>query len=154
MGRPGGWQQADVPSADDAQDWFAGRLPDDWFTEVDVRVDRDEITGNAFRLWDSDGGGATSANEWEQGTDRWYPSTVTVVPLQDADGDGDSELDADEFAEQFDYTRLGEAWMTERLDQDTFEDAYFELYDSDDDGKVSETEFETGLPLLGGFTET
>jgi hypothetical protein len=44
MGRPGGWQQADVPSADDAQDWFTGRLPDDWFTEVDIRVDRDEIT--------------------------------------------------------------------------------------------------------------
>ena len=44
MGRPGGWQQADVPSADDARDWFTGRLPDDWFTEVDIRVDRDEIT--------------------------------------------------------------------------------------------------------------
>lgn len=44
MGRPGGWQQADVPSADDAQDWFAGRLPDEWFTAVDVNVDRDEIT--------------------------------------------------------------------------------------------------------------
>lgn len=44
MGRPGGWQQADVPSADDAQDWFVGRLPADWFSDVDVRVDRDEIT--------------------------------------------------------------------------------------------------------------
>ena len=44
MGRPGGWQQADVPSADDAQDWFTGRLPDDWFSSVDIRVDRDEIT--------------------------------------------------------------------------------------------------------------
>ena len=44
MGRPGGWQQADVPNADDASDWFAGRLPDEWFTDVDVRVDREEIT--------------------------------------------------------------------------------------------------------------
>ncbi|KGN36356.1 hypothetical protein [Knoellia subterranea] len=44
MGRPGGWQQADVPSADDAQDWFTGRLPSDWFTDVDINVDRDEIT--------------------------------------------------------------------------------------------------------------
>jgi hypothetical protein len=44
MGRPGGWQQADVPNADDARDWFAGRLPDEWFTDVDVSVDRDEIT--------------------------------------------------------------------------------------------------------------
>ncbi len=43
MGRPGGWQQGDLPSADDAQKWFAGRLPDGWFGDVDVTVDREEI---------------------------------------------------------------------------------------------------------------
>jgi hypothetical protein len=43
-GRPGGWQQADLPSADDAPAWFAGRLPDGWFTgEPTVTVDREEI---------------------------------------------------------------------------------------------------------------
>ena len=41
----GGWQQADLPSADDAAAWFAGRLPDGWFTEAPrVVVDREEIT--------------------------------------------------------------------------------------------------------------
>ena len=44
FGRPGGWQQGDLPSADDAQKWFAGRLPDGWFDAVDVTVDREEIT--------------------------------------------------------------------------------------------------------------
>jgi hypothetical protein len=45
FGRPGGWQQADLPSADDAAAWFAGRLPDDWFTGAPgVEVDREEIT--------------------------------------------------------------------------------------------------------------
>jgi len=40
----GGWQQADLPPADDAKAWFTGRLPDGWFTgEVDVIVDREEI---------------------------------------------------------------------------------------------------------------
>src|SRR4051794_2973841 len=40
----GGWQQADLPSADDASAWFAGRLPDGWFTEPPtVSVDREEI---------------------------------------------------------------------------------------------------------------
>ncbi len=40
----GGWQQADLPAADDANAWFAGRLPDGWFTgEVEVSVDREEI---------------------------------------------------------------------------------------------------------------
>ena len=44
FGRPGGWQQADLPSADDAAAWFAGRLPDAWFTGApELSVDRDEI---------------------------------------------------------------------------------------------------------------
>ncbi|MDQ1537826.1 MAG: hypothetical protein QOE58_2219 [Actinomycetota bacterium] len=45
FGRPGGWQQGDLPDASDAAGWFAGRIPDDWFTgDLRVTVDRDEIT--------------------------------------------------------------------------------------------------------------
>lgn len=43
-GRRGGWQVADLPPADDAADWFRGRLPDGWFSEIEVRTDREEIT--------------------------------------------------------------------------------------------------------------
>ena len=44
FGRPGGWQQAELPPADDAADWFAGRLPSDWFIgPASVSVDREEI---------------------------------------------------------------------------------------------------------------
>lgn len=40
----GGWQQAEIPSADDAAAWFAGRLPDDWFVSApEITVDREEI---------------------------------------------------------------------------------------------------------------
>lgn len=52
--RPGGWQQAEQPDAADATEWFAGRLPDDWFAgEPEVTVDREEITV-VGRLADSD----------------------------------------------------------------------------------------------------
>jgi hypothetical protein len=44
FGRPGGWQQADLPSADDLTGWLAGRLPDGLFEGApEVTVDRDEI---------------------------------------------------------------------------------------------------------------
>ncbi|MFC7360786.1 hypothetical protein [Nocardioides astragali] len=43
-GRRGGWQVADLPSADDAADWFRGRLPEGWFSDIEVRTDREEIT--------------------------------------------------------------------------------------------------------------
>lgn len=39
----GGWQVADLPNADDAADWFAGRLPSEWSTDVSVATDREEI---------------------------------------------------------------------------------------------------------------
>jgi len=44
FGRAGGWQQGDLPDADDAASWFTGRLPDGWFDDVRVTVDREEIT--------------------------------------------------------------------------------------------------------------
>lgn len=41
---PGGWQQADLPPADDAPAWLIGRLPDEWFVgEPTITVDREEI---------------------------------------------------------------------------------------------------------------
>ncbi len=44
-GRPGGWQQAEQPDASGAAEWFAGRLPEDWFDgDPTVIVDREEIT--------------------------------------------------------------------------------------------------------------
>lgn len=44
FGRPGGWQQADLPSADDAAEWLSGRLPEGWFVGTpEVTVDREEI---------------------------------------------------------------------------------------------------------------
>mgnify|MGYP001322870049 CR=1 FL=1 len=40
----GGWQQADLPPADDAQAWLQGRLPDGWFVgPPEVTIDREEI---------------------------------------------------------------------------------------------------------------
>jgi hypothetical protein len=40
----GGWLQGDLPPADDVADWFAGRLPDEWFSGApDITVDREEI---------------------------------------------------------------------------------------------------------------
>jgi len=44
FGRPGGWQQADLPDPADAPDWFAGRLPSEWFSgPATIEIDRDEI---------------------------------------------------------------------------------------------------------------
>src|SRR5262249_3606821 len=46
FGRPGGWQQADLPPADGAEAWLPGRPPADWVTEPPAgTLDREEVVG-------------------------------------------------------------------------------------------------------------
>lgn len=75
-----------------------------WDADADSELDSDEITGNAFELWDADGNGTMSNEEWEDGTELWYPQPATVTAFSDWDGDGDSEIDADEFREAWDIS--------------------------------------------------
>ncbi len=120
-----------------------------WDADVDSELDRDEIAGNAFSLWDADRNGKISQDEWKQGTDLWYPRGVDFRVYGDWDRDGDSELDVDEFKERFDFSALGESWKARSVDKQTFKKAYFELYDSDDDGKVSASEWTQGSRIFG-----
>ena len=122
---------------------------DSWNADADSELDRDQIPGNAFRLWDRDGNKKISEQEWRSGTELWYPEDVDVVVFDDADGDGDSELDADEFEERFDISGLGEAWTPRSFDKASFKRAYFELYDINDDGRVSKAEWEYGATAFG-----
>ncbi|MDQ4132731.1 MAG: hypothetical protein M3179_05865 [Actinomycetota bacterium] len=139
---------------DEIAEWADdGGIYEQWNADADSELDRDEIAGNAFNLWDADGNGTISEAEWVKGTDLWYPEGPNPVIFGDWDGDRDSELDADEFKERFDSSQLGESWRVEPLDEQTFQRAYFELYDSDDDGKVSESEWTAGSAAFGSPRE-
>lgn len=127
-------------------------LFDTWDADRDSELDSDEIAGNAFGLWDIDNNGSVSEEEWKQATELWYPADTRPTVFGDWDGDGDSELDGDEVSERFDLSELGEAW-TEDMDKNTFKRAYFTLYDTDDDGKVTESEFISGASTFGGPEE-
>ncbi len=120
-----------------------------WDADKDSELDRDEIAGNAFSLWDANRNGKISQDEWKQGTELWYPTGVDFRVYGDWDRDGDSELDADEFKERFDYSALGESWKARSLDKQTFKKAYFDLYDTDDDGRISASEWTQGSRVFG-----
>jgi hypothetical protein len=74
-GRRGGWQVADLPDADDAGDWFAGRLPGDWFEDVEVTVDREEIVVVGTLPDEKAGGDGTSPAEAEGRIGRFRSET-------------------------------------------------------------------------------
>ena len=134
----------EIRESADATDAF-----DAWNADADSELDPDQIAGNAFRLWDRDGNGRLSQQEWDTGVDLWYPEDADVVVFNDVDGDGDSELDADEFRERFDISALGEAWRRGGLDKSQFKTAFFGLFDTDDDGRVSKEEWEFGPSAFG-----
>lgn len=120
-----------------------------WDADADSELDRDEIVGNAFELWDRDGNERISEEEWETATELWYPQDPDFAVFGDVDGDGDSEVDADEFAEGFDISALGEEWTSTPLDVNAFKEAYFSLYDTDEDGRVSAEEWDYGAAAFG-----
>ena len=122
---------------------------DAWNADADSELDPDQIVGNAFKLWDRDGNQKLSKEEWETGVELWYPDEAGIVVFDDFDGDGDSELDADEFSERFDVSALGEAWRSRTLDETEFKSAYFGLYDTNDDGRVSKDEWAYGPTAFG-----
>ena len=128
-------------------------LFDAWDADADSELDPDEVSGNAFELWDTDGNGTVSEAEWKAGTALWYPDGARLAVFSDWDSDGDSELDTDEFSERFDVSALGEAWTSGPVGESTFREAYFELYDTDDDGRVSEPEWRTGSAVWGTTAE-
>ncbi len=122
---------------------------EEWDADADSELDADELAGNAFQLWDSDDNGTVSEEEWKTGTDLWYPQSSNVTVFSDWDGDGDSELDEDEFTERWDASLMGEQWTTIPMGKDQFKANYFSLYDADDDGKVTEEEWRDGAASFG-----
>ena len=162
---------ADSPTSPDGDPWNFGTLDangdslldrdeiaewvdrdgvfEEWDEDADSELDADEIAGNAFERWDANGDATISEGEWETAARRWYPEGAHVEVFADYDGDGDSELDLDEFAERFDISVLGESWDASSIDEDTFASSYFDLYDANSDGTVDEDEFEAGAATWG-----
>lgn len=80
-----GWQQADLPQADDVPAWFAGRLPDDWFVgEPTISVDREEIVVIG-ELAAPEGTDETSAEAAAQGRIGRFREQTREARMQIAD---------------------------------------------------------------------
>jgi Ca2+-binding EF-hand superfamily protein len=120
-----------------------------WDEDADSEIDEDEISGNAFELWDGDANGTISESEWTSATERWYPEARRPRVFRDWDNDRDSELDRDEVAEHLDLSPLGESWTAAPFAKEEFGRAYFEIYDIDDDGRLTRSEFVQGTSTFG-----
>lgn len=119
-----------------------------WDADGDGEVTAEEARARAFELWDTDGDGVVSEAEWGPASELWFAEDATDITVTEWDLDDDGAVSGDEFAERFDVTQLGSDWRADGLDSAGFAGAYAQLYDSDDDGSVTEEEFLAGQPLL------
>lgn len=116
-------------------------------------MDREAFATETTELWDADDDDLIGEDEWNEATDR-FGDDIDVGTWSDWDGDGDSELDANEVREGLErsgiYDRIdGDADAV--FDDEELADFWFDLWDADDDLEIDTTEWDWGS--RAGFSE-
>ena len=72
----------------------------------DDQLGEGEFGRALFRLWDDDGSGALTINEWDDGVDRWFGEDAVNLEVSEWDRDGDGTITRDEFEAELGTTEL------------------------------------------------
>ena len=126
-----------------------------WVDEQDWDAwDEESFTETTFSLWDENDDGVLTESEWRESTDRWYGADVDFGVWADWDGDGDSELDANEVRESMEahglYDRV-DGDSDALIDDEELADWWFDIWDFNDDDEIDTTEWDWGEEY--GYTE-
>lgn len=90
-----------------------------------------------FRLWDDDGSGALSIDEWDDGVDRWFGEDPADLEVSEWDADGDGTIAPAEFEAALGTTELFGSLDLGRdgtLNAPEFGSGVFDAGDSNRDG--------------------
>ncbi|TFL15919.1 hypothetical protein [Jannaschia formosa] len=72
----------------------------------DDQLGEEEFGRALFRLWDDDGSGALSIDEWDDGVDRWFGEDPVDLSVSEWDPDGDGSISYAEFEAELGTTEL------------------------------------------------
>jgi hypothetical protein len=122
------------------QDFF-----DDWRADEDEGITREQFAERLHVEWDTNGDDVVSEVEWQEGTDTWFAGDVEDGAWDDWDGDGDSELDANEVAEGLERNGLYDRVDRDDdavIDDEELADWFFDIFDDNDDDRIDTTEWD------------
>jgi len=108
-------------------------------------LDRDRFSQRVVLIWDSDDDDLVDEDEWREGLNALYGDGDHGV-WADWDGDGDSELDANEVAEALETKNLYDRVDLDRdalIDDEELADWFFDVIDLNDDDVVDTTEWDS-----------
>lgn len=123
----------------------------DWLdANANEIIDEEEFRNWVFNFLDVDGDNSVSEEEMATGFDLLYDSDYEVT-YQDFDGDADAGVTVDEFNTVYDPTDLLASLDVDTNDEvglDEFPQGIFNIADEDDDGMLSEQEFNDNVTLF------
>lgn len=112
-------------------------------------LDDQEFNHYVYRAWDANGDGFISDAEYNRGTVRWYgPTRVKYGPYASYDVNHDMRIDETEFGTVITTTKLYEVYdvdANKQINPAEYSRATFSAYDQDNDGEISQQEWEKAL---------
>jgi hypothetical protein len=128
--------------------WAAENAGWDRYDTDDLEgLGRDEFGEATVEVWDADGDGRISTDEWREGADRWFGEDVDDESWTSWDVDGDDLLSPEEVSSGLDghglYDRVDED-DDGLIDDEELADWFFDAIDLDDDEEIDTTEWDQG----------
>jgi hypothetical protein len=114
-----------------------------WDADTEEGLSREELVEGVRDVWDLDDDGRVTEEEWRDAAEDVWDDTGAFT---DWDGDGDSELDANELKEGLETRGLYDVVDMDRdalVDDEELADWFFDVFDADDDTEIDRTEWES-----------
>jgi hypothetical protein len=115
-----------------------------WDADTEEGLSREEFVEGVRGAWDLDDDGRVTEEEWRDASDDVWGDEAGA--FADWDGDGDSELDANEVSEGLETRGLYDVVDKDRdalVDDEELADWFYDVFDLDDDAEIDQTEWES-----------
>ena len=127
---------------------------DEWDVDDDDLVGSDEFAEGVYGLWDTDGDGELTIDEWDNAVDRWFSEDAVNLSVEAWDENGNGAISLAEFAAGLAATDLFARFDVGAeegvLAEDELASGLFDVADLDDDDAVDVDE-DSWLTDVGEF---
>lgn len=117
-----------------------------WNTNSNDFIDKEEFYQGYIKMIDQNKDGALNQEEWQQGIKSYFGTDgeEDYGEFSEWDQNGDGTVDADEFSQHMDQTKLFKDWDQngdDKLHEEEFAEKTFAMWDTDGNGMIEAEEY-------------